>query len=274
MEKQYWQEIIQNDYKIPDGYTIDELTNELFTYLGSTDSELRDDIGYSVYANWLKMGMYSQNKILEHTWQLIKNLDNGIGERGTNSVFIRSFSVLFLAEIIHNDNKAPRFNKKTIDALVGKSLWYLENEEDPRGYIQKKGWAHALAHTADLLFVLAKNEHTDRTQHLQMLNGITGKLKSISDWIFVHGEEDRLSAAAIAIFQRSLLQTDTILEWLSSIKDNWMGAWMDEKRTVAFFNLRNFTRSLYLHLTTIEALEHKKELEKMVFETVQGLRPW
>lgn len=274
MEKLYWQEIIKNEYEIPTGHTIQDLTNELFTYLGSTDPELRDEIGYSVFANWLKMRMYSQNLILEHTWELIKNLENGIGERGTNSVFKRSFSVLFLAEIIHNDNKAPGLNKKTIDTLVKKALWYLENEKDPRGYIQTNGWAHAIAHTADLFFALAKNEHTDRTQHLQMLNGITGKLKSVSDWIFVNGEDDRLSAAVIAIFQRSLLKTDTIFEWLSSLRENWKGAWTDEKKSVAFFNIRNFTRSLYIHLTTKEELEHKEELEKMVKETVQGLRPW
>lgn len=274
MEKQFWQELIQNEYDIPEGHTIDELTKELFSYLGSTDPELRDDIGYSVYANWLIMGMYSQDVILKHISQLTQNLDKGIGEFDTDSVFGRSFSVLFLAEIIHNDNKSPRINKSTIASSIEKALWYLEQEKDARGYIQSKGWAHALAHTADLLAVLANNELTDGAQHLRMLHGITGKLASVSDHIYVHGEDDRLSTAVLAIFQRSLIDVDTVAEWLSTFKENWEGAWMNKRRTIAYFNLRNFTRSLYLQLITEEKFDHKKKLENMVLDTVQVLRPW
>jgi hypothetical protein len=274
MDKQSWREVMQNQYSLPDGHTLVELTNELFSYLGNTDPELRDNIGYIVYANWLRMGLYSYDVILEHVSKLTNNLVNGIGERDTDSVFIRSFSVLFLAEIIHNDNKAPQFKKVMISELVEKALWYLEHEKDPRGYIRDKGWAHALAHTADLLTVLAKNELSDGTQHLQMLNGITEKLGSASDWVSVHGEDDRLSAAVLAIFTRGSLETDAIRDWLFSFTENWKGAWMDEKRTTAFFNIRNFIRSLYLKLITEEELKHRKELERIILETTQRLRTW
>lgn len=274
MDKQSWQEVMQNQYSLPDGYTLVELTNELFSYLGNTDPELRDNIGYSVYANWLRMGLYSYDVILEHVSKLTNNLVNGIGEQDTDSVFIRSFSVLFLAEIIHNDNKALQLNKAMISELVEKALWYLEYEKDPRGYIRDKGWAHALAHTADLLTVLAKNELSDGTQHLQMLNGITEKLGSVSDWVYVHGEDDRLAAAVFAIFTRGSLETDAIRGWLFSFTENWKGAWMDEKRTTAFFNIRIFIRSLYLKLITEEELKHREELERIILETTQRLRPW
>jgi len=199
MEKLFWQELIQNEYDIPDEYTIYELTKELFSYRGSTDPELRDDIGYRIYANWLKMGLYSQDIILKHISQVPQNLAEGIGGRDTDSVFMRSFSALFLAEIIHNDNKSSRLNKSTIATLVEKALWYLEQEKEARGYVQFKGWAHALAHTADLLLVLANHKYTDGIQLLRTLNGITTKLASVDAHIYIHGEDDRLSAAALAI---------------------------------------------------------------------------
>jgi len=274
MDKLFWQEIIHNEYAIPDGHKIDELITELFSYLGSTDPELRDDIGYTIYATWLKKGMCTHETIEYHISQLLSNLEVGIGERDTDSVFLRSFSVLFLAEIIHNDNKTPKLKKATIDILVERALSYLEKEKDPRGFIPVKGWAHVLAHTADLFCVLAKNKHTDGEQHLQILNGIIQKLISATDWVYTFGEDDRLSAAALSVFQRGTLNASILHNWISSFTGNWKGAWMNEERTRAFFNVRNFTRSLYIQLITVEELEKKEGYEKVMLEAIQGLRTW
>jgi len=274
MDKKFWQKLIQNEYAIPDGHTIEELLTELFSYLGSTDPKLRDDIGYMTYANWLKMGMCKKEIIDQHISQLMGNLENGIGERDTDSVFLRTFSVLFLAEIVHNDNKSSQLDKTTIDTLVDKALWYLEQEKDSRGFIPGKGWAHALAHTADLLAVLVQNEHTNGSQHIRILNGITKKLKSTADWVYTYGEDDRLSVAVLAVFQRGALKKGILHDWISSLASNWEGAWLDKERTHAFFNVRNFTRSLYFQLVSGEEFEYKEELEKMLLVTVQGLRPW
>jgi len=274
MDKQFWQTLVQNEYAIPEGHSLEELTAELFSYLGNTDPELRDDIGYIVYANWLEMGLYSQETVIEHISQLTDNLETGIGEQETDSVFLRSFSVLFLAEIIHNDNKSPRLDKASVDTLVEKALWYLEREKDPRGYIPVKGWAHALAHTADLLFVLAENEHTNSAQHLRILNGITEKLATASDWVYVHGEDDRLSRAVLTIFRRGLVAFVDVQEWLASFTENWRGAWTNEEHTRAFANTRNFIRSLFLQVAIEKDIPDQDKLEKMILTAIQKMRPY
>lgn len=274
MDKQFWQRLVQNEYAVPKGHTLEELTAEIFSYLGNTDPELRDDIGYIVYANWLEMGLYSQETALEHISLLTDNLKTGIGEQEIDSIFLRSFSVLFLAEIVYNDNKSPKLDKVIIDMLVEKALWYLKHEKDPRGYVQDKGWAHALAHTADLLFALAQNEHTGSAQHLRILNGITEKLANASEWVYVHGEDDRLSRAVLAIFRRGLVSFNDAQEWLVSFTENWKGAWINEERTRAFANTRNFIRSLYLQVATEEGLPDQDESEKMILNAIQTMRPY
>ena len=274
MDKAFWKTLMQNDYVVPDGHSLEGLTTELFSYLENTDPELRDDIGYIVYANWLKMGLYSQVDIENHITELLANLEKSIGDTDTDSVFLRTFSVLFLAEIVHNDNKAPALDKSIIDEIIEKGLWYLAAEQDPRGYIPVKGWAHALAHTADLMLLLAKNELTDASQHIRILNEISKKLMNASDWVYVHGEDDRLSAAVLAIFQRGLLKTETVQEWLSSFTGVWKGAWTDEERTRAFFNVRNFLRSLHLQVIAETDLSNQDKLEKMLLNTTQELKPY
>ncbi len=106
MDKLFWKTIQGNQYAIPTGHTPTSLTAELFLYLGSTDPELRDQIAYETFANFLKRDYFSLEEIEIYIANLLANLDIGIGETDSDSVFLRSFSVLFLAEIIHNDNKA------------------------------------------------------------------------------------------------------------------------------------------------------------------------
>src|SRR5512147_163416 len=120
MDKSFWISVAQNDYQVPDGHTLENLTEIIFSYLGSTDPELRDDIAYVVYANWLKRELYSGETIRSHVEKLLSNLDTGIDEAESDSVFLRTFSVLLLAEIVHNDNKETLLKKEQIQSILKK----------------------------------------------------------------------------------------------------------------------------------------------------------
>jgi hypothetical protein len=202
-------------------------------------------------------------------------LDVGIGETESDTIFLRSFSALFLAEIIHNDNKDPQLGKNQIQEILEKGLAYLSAEKDPRGYVQSKGWAHALAHTADLMRVLSKNEHTGLVEHKQILSGIAEKLIATSDWVYVHGEDDRLSAAVLSILRRDMLPINSIKEWGKAFTGSkWKGAWNGEGSSRAFFNVRNFLRSLYLQITTEDEIPRKEEKEQIFLDAIKNLRPF
>jgi len=278
MDKFFWKTLQENNYAIPLNHTPTSLTAELFVYLGNPDPELRDDIAYQTFANFLKRDYYSTEEIAIYITSLLANLEIGIGEKETDSVFLRSFSALFLAEIVHNDNKAPRLKKPIIKTILEKALWYLDAERDPRGYVKGKGWAHALAHTADLLLVLGKSLNTGRREHNRILIAISKKLVQSTDWVYLHGEDDRLSRAVLEIFRRNTLSTTFKKRWLNSFlkpeSGSWKGAWTEEDATRAYFNVRNFLRSLYLQVTTEEELPLLEELETMILESIQNLRPF
>lgn len=274
MDKQFWKAIQENDCKIPESHTVKSLTPELLSFLGSTDPELRDDLAYAILVEWVEHDLYSVDELKQIIADLIANLEVGIGEIETDTVFLRAFSVLALALIVYYDNKKSFLKSEEVETILEKGLQYLGAEKDPRGYVLVKGWAHALAHTADLLLVLAENRHTDAVQHLRILNGITDKLLTASNWVYVHGEDDRLSAAILPILQRGLLELGSVQEWLSNFTGNWKGAWTKEESTRVFFNIRNFLRSLFLQVTTEKELPLQSELEQIVLDAIQNLRPY
>lgn len=278
MDKIFWHTIQENNYAIPLDHTPTSLTAVLFEYLGSTDPELRDEIAYETFANFLKRNYYSEEEIAIYIVSLLANLEIGIGQAGTDSVFLRSFSVLLLAEIIHNDNKAPQLKKPIIKTILEKGLWYLDAERDLRGYILDKGWAHAVAHTADLCLVLGKNMHTGSREHNRILYAIGKKLLHSTDWIYMYGEDDRLSRAVLEILRRDTLSMAFVKKWLVFFLQPYEGnrteAWTKEESWYAFFNVRNFLRSLYLQVITEDELPGQELHERMILETVQKLRPY
>jgi hypothetical protein len=276
MDKEFWVEIYKNKYQIPTDHTLAELTREIFSYLGSTDPELRDEIGYTVFANWLKQERYSVEELRGYIKELLINLHIGIGEIEDDSVFLRAFSVLFLAEIVHNDNKKSFLNKSDTALILEEGLWYINAEKDSRGHIPVKGWAHALAHTADLLLVLGCNQNLEEADLWNILNSISEKIIHSTNYIYIHGEDERLAGAVIEALRRNLIPTEKVGAWTKSfIEQDWKGAYTDEKRNRAFQNTRNLLRSIYLELKKDEKeISKQTEIENIFLEAIKDLKPY
>ena len=160
--------------------------------------------------------MYTKEEVEANVAALLANLEKGIGETESDSVFLRAFSVLLLAESVHNDNKKSLFEKELIQIILEKGLWYLDAEKDPRGYIPVKGWAHALAHTADLMMVLGRNRHLTNEDLIRILQGISNKIMQPNHYVYIHREDERLANAVIQILQRDLLSYDEVEKWVNS----------------------------------------------------------
>lgn len=279
MNKEFWVSIARNDYRVSDGQTLENLTETLFSYLGSTDPELRDDIAYIVYANWLKREMYSSETIRSHVDKLLSNLDKGIGEIASDTVFLRTFSMLLLAEIVHNDNKKTLLARQQPKSILEKGLSYLGTEKDPRGYIPVKGWAHALAHTADLMLVLARNRNIGAAELWSMLVAISSKIVHSTDHVYIHGEDERLASAVIEILRRDLVSLNQLEAWAKSFSQpngsDWKGAYVDEERNRAFQNTRNLLRSIYLALTLeSEEFPDREGLLRLFMNALSDLKPF
>lgn len=178
MDKQFWISIKENNFAIPGEHAVQPLTEELFSCIGSTDPELRDTIGLEAFYNWLTLGLYNARDLRGFILRLVANLEKGIGELESDSVFLRSFSALWLVNIVSFNNEKQILEKEDIQPVLAAALDYFLAERDLRGKIPVKGWAHAIAHAADLLCALAVNLHTGAEDHLKILDCIAVKLRS------------------------------------------------------------------------------------------------
>ena len=127
----------------------------------------------------------------------------GLGELEGDRVFRRSFSALILGEVIARDAIQPLVpGGKVLEWGDRIATWFLA-ERDVRGYVAGKGWAHAIAHGADALGVLAGSPHASIGELTVILDVIGEKVMQPVDRIFTSGEPDRLALATMQVLRRN-----------------------------------------------------------------------
>jgi hypothetical protein len=142
-----------------------------------------------------------------------------------------------------------------LQTWLGAGIDYAVSERDTRGYVPEKGWAHATAHTADLLGVLAAHPALATTDLERILTAIANQLAIPTTHVYINEEDERLAAATIAVLSRDLLKIEFLTDWLRHISRpidqpdlRWRDLFADEGATIAGVNIRAYLRSLYFQL--------------------------
>jgi hypothetical protein len=199
-----WGAVIAKGYAVPPGADAFELSKELSAQLASPSPQSRDEHAFGIFANWiLKQHVLSPEQMRFHCERWRANLQPGIGERGTDTVFLRSFSALALSLLAAEDVQRPFLAPGEVRELLNAALEYLHAERDLRDYDRTQGWIHATAHTADLLKFLARNAKVDAAGLRAILDGIAAKLAVPMDGAFRMGEDERLARAVVSIVLRA-----------------------------------------------------------------------
>ena len=272
-DKGFWRQIQQNKYAVPAGQKAFPLAQELSSYLGSTDPELRDDLAYSILATWLANArLFSTEELNALADQWTTNLRSGIGETGTDTVLRRSFSALCLASLAQRDLRAPFLGRERYRTLLERTLEYLRDERDLRGFDATKGWVHATAHTADLLAELANNPEFAKEDQSDVLRAVTQRLAT-ADEVFTYGEQDRLANAVAVMTGRTDFDSESFKSWLSELDRVDQATWKDTPPKLAallrFENNSYFLRGLVTQISQRPATPASAEAKKVVLKSLR-----
>jgi hypothetical protein len=274
MESAFWDRVVAEGHRVPTDRSLADLTAELTAMLGDTDAHRRDGIAYAVLATWISEGVYDD--LLQGLGDgMTAGLRVGIGQVGTDTVFRRSFSALVLAACVHRDNEQHLLEPGTILGWGDRLAGWFTRERDLRGYVAGKGWAHAVAHGADALGELASSRAMSRLELTVLLDVIADRLLAETDQRLIHGEEDRLAAATLAILRRDLVSAEVLEPWLARLA---AGAAPDHQRTgdpyAVAGNVQPFLRALYLQLAFApNPPAHRADLLLVLIEHLRASNP-
>jgi uncharacterized protein DUF2785 len=250
MSGSYWRNVHASGLAVPTDRPLDELTAELTRMLGDPDPAQRDGTAYPALTTWIERGVYDD--LLAGLGDgMASGLRVGIGERDTDTVFRRSFSALVLGECIARDNSRPLLAGGKILEWGDRLTTWLLREQDLRGFVPGKGWAHAVAHGADTLAILARSPHLATPELTVLLDVVADRLLLRVDRLFSSGEPDRLAFATIAILRRNVVPLRVLEPWIARIAAaaGTRSTYDERDPYLAGGNAEAFLRALYLQLS-------------------------
>lgn len=245
----YWQQVVQGGVAVPPDRPLDELTAELTTMLGDPDPRVREEIALTTLGTWIHTGVYDE--LLEGLGSgMCTGLSVGLGERGTETVFRRSYSALVLAECIERDNQLMLVSEQTLFTWGDRLSSWLVREQDLRGFIPGSGWAHAVAHGADAIGALARSPRLGANELTVLLDVVADRLLLPTDDFLVAGEPDRLAEAIAHMLRRDLLGIKLLEPWVRRLANSAIprGTY-DQHPYLVAGNVQSFLRALQLQVS-------------------------
>ena len=257
--------LAKNDYAPPEGVSTAELTWEILPLLGSTDGMLREQYVYGTLHRWIVRRTLHSDAIVELAQALVdeEHLFLGIAAPNSDSIYMRSFSVLLLAPIVYAHRQDPFLSPSDLDRILMRTIEYLDRERDLRGYVsQETWWAHGVAHAADVLGQLAQCGELSAEPLHAMLGALARAALTETD-VFIFEEDTRMASAAIEILRRTELDPTQIADWTAQLVPE--ARWTGELPRVhhRFLNARNVLRCLYFQ-------GRKAELPDAIFGEIES----
>jgi len=249
------------------GLPADELAIELESCLASPNPELRDGIGYELYAHWLRDGKLSD----ETRRTLLHDLRRGLEGGTMDATLRRSFSALILAEVMRSDAQQPFMSDTERQGLLDAAAAALAAETDFRGLDPDLGWVHPVAHMADLLWRFALHPATTPEQAGAVLEAVHSKIAPATVF-YRYNEADRLARAVTTAVRRGLVDSATVVAWLKRFQargsgEKWSTAFQSAEGMAELHNTKLFLRALSDQLA---GEDYDPEIADLLHALVQG----
>ena len=234
------------------------LLNEMLLNIGNTNHYIRDKLIYNAFLEMITKDYLTKEQLKNLFNQLLSNqyLLHGIGSKNNDSVYKRSFSALVLGLLINKDKEQQFLEKNQISFLLDTTCFYLINEQDKRGFTEDKGWAHSIAHCADLLDEIITHPSFKQSMYEKAVEALVFCVNS--PFVYEDDEIERLSTPSAALINRY----GYTQEFIHKI-ENLINIFLS-KRTYSHLdtriisNVRNYLRAVYFK---VNLKENKQLLE-------------
>lgn len=212
--------------------------------LASPYPELRDGVAYESLARMLRAKQLSDETKKALLVDLTARLNAPAG-----AGFEQPFAALALSEVARADRvEAFLTEEERVDLLVKAQHWFI-NVSDYRGFDEREGWRHGVAHGADLLMQLALNPRID-AEGLRVIVSAVRVQIAPKGHAYMFGESERLARPVLYAAGRGALDQGKWSEWLMALTKapedvaphgaDWL-AWRH--------NVTAFLQTLYVNVT-------------------------
>ncbi len=239
------------EWTLPDDARRNALARALTACLGDPDPSLRDGIAFEADQHWMRARQLSNETMLWLADDLEARLTAPEGDG-----FGRPFAALVLSEVARADRVEAFMTTAQRARLVDTSIAYFTNVRDYRGYNEREGWRHGVAHGSDLLLQLALNSAVERPALERIRDAIATQI-SPSTHAYVFGESERMMAPILYMARRNVFSEAEWTAWLTQVAspapfESWDGAFQSEAMLRKRHNATAFLMNVYVNAAATE----------------------
>ncbi|MEN2327426.1 DUF2785 domain-containing protein [Lacticaseibacillus paracasei] len=243
----------------------DDEIDFLAAHLASTNPAVRDKGVFFLFNDLFQAEAFTNEQIqtLFKRLQAPDILFNHIFEPQNNGIFLRSFSLMILSGMIYADrNRYHVLTKADYLATVQNIAVYILLEKDGRGYVEKKGWAHAYTHIGNMLEELSQVGVLPRAEKVLLMAAVVEAWRRVERPL-VFGEDHRMALYLSSLTNVNKFYSETLLMCLK----NWQHALVNVRPQESYsFWVRWYNRNRLL-----QALALRADLPQPIADYIQQI---
>lgn len=234
--------------------------------LADPDPALRDEAGFESLQFMLRGQKLDTVTMQTIRATLLANLRT-IDARG----FAQPFAALTLAEIVRADRVKPFMSDAERAEVVSASTGYLAAVRDYRGFDDKEGWRHGVAHGADLMLQLSVHPALVKADHQAILAAVAAQLTAPGKQghFYRYGEGERLMAPVFYLARRSEIDAAAWEAWFAALT---VAPGPFTQASLAHrHNLKGFLQPLYVSLAESKDPDQRARILPLVAKALRQL---
>lgn len=189
-----------------------QLALPLLDCLADPDPGLRDGIAFDALQSMMR-----GRQVPVETVQAMRTRLLAMMREPDPRGFAPPFAALTLAEVVRVDRIDPFMTPAHRQEIVDVAVAFLSGVTDYRGFDEREGWRHGVAHGADLMLQLAVHPRLERAQAQAMLGAIATQVAPVGGHFYVYGEPDRLAAPVYYLARRGFFSAHEWDAWLAQL---------------------------------------------------------
>lgn len=251
-------------WQIDNGARRQALALQAISCLASPDPVERDELAFEALQAWMRTDKLEVATVQELRTRLTAQL-----QAPDPQGFARPFAALVLADVARVDRIKPYLSAEQRAQLVVATTEFLRGVSDYRGFDEKQGWRHGVAHAADIMLQLSLNPALGRAEHDQMLAAIASQVAPQGEHFYRYGEGERLMAPIFYLSRAKTLQCSDWDAWFARLAAPPATAGTQQAALARKHNLNSFLQPLYINVSESKDEAQRNCLKPLVLRTLK-----
>jgi hypothetical protein len=235
------------EFAIADPAERERFAEAVVACVTSPDPFLRDGIAFETLSHMLRAEQLGDAVKVRIARDLLRRLSSR-----EPAGFEAPFAALLLAEVVRAD-RVKAYLPDDLRAAIGEgAVTFIAGVRDYRGYDEREGWRHGVAHGADLLMQIVRNPAYADRAYLGRLRDAVGVQVAPAGHFYIYGEPERLMQPIVFLAQRKVFTEAEWGAWFERVSDaaplaSWDQAFATYVGLAKRHNTRAFLNSVWLN---------------------------